>query len=108
MGFWACFLAWIGVYSAQAQSAWPQKTVRIVVGFPGGSTPDTAARIGTDGRAVIAGRAQPGAKVVLLDGGKEIATGVADARGEWVLLVQDPPLGPNQHELRIVQHVEGQ
>jgi nucleoid-associated protein YgaU len=65
------------------------------------------ARIGTDGRAVIAGRAQPGAKIVLLDGGKEIATGVADARGEWVLLVQDPPLGPNQHELRVVQHVEG-
>ena len=30
------------------------------------------ARIAPDGRAVIAGRAQPGAKVVLLDGGKEI------------------------------------
>src|SRR5689334_10913327 len=42
------------------------------------------ARIGADGRAVIAGRAQPGAKVVLLDGGKEIASGVADQRGEWV------------------------
>jgi hypothetical protein len=31
------------------------------------------ARIGPDGRAVIAGRAQPGAKIILLDGGKEIA-----------------------------------
>src|SRR5690349_4298205 len=30
------------------------------------------ARIGADGRAVIAGRAAPGAKVLLLDGGKEI------------------------------------
>ena len=33
------------------------------------------ARIGPDGRAVIAGRAQAGAKIVLLDGGKEIAQG---------------------------------
>ena len=65
------------------------------------------ARIGTDGRAVIAGRAAPGAKVVLLDGGKEIAQGEADARGEWVLLAQDPPLSPGQHELRVIQHIEG-
>jgi hypothetical protein len=35
------------------------------------------ARIGPDGRAVIAGRAQPGAKIILLDGGKEIAQGHA-------------------------------
>jgi hypothetical protein len=65
------------------------------------------ARIGRDGRAVIAGRATPGAKIVLLDGGKEIARGDADSHGEWVLLVQDPPLAPGQHELRVVQHVEG-
>lgn len=65
------------------------------------------ARIGPDGRAVVAGRAAPGAKVVLLDGGKEIASGVADARGEWVIIVQDPPLGSGQHELRVIQHVEG-
>jgi len=65
------------------------------------------ARIGPDGRAVIAGRAAPGAKVVLLDGGKEIAQGEADARGEWVLLAQDPPLSPGQHELRVIQHIEG-
>jgi nucleoid-associated protein YgaU len=65
------------------------------------------ARIGADGRAVIAGRATPGAKVVLLDGGKEIAHGEADARGEWVLLAQDPPLSPGQHELRVIQHIEG-
>ena len=65
------------------------------------------ARIGRDGRAVVAGRATPGAKIVLLDGGKEIARGEADSRGEWVLLIQDPPLAPGQHELRVVQHVEG-
>ncbi len=65
------------------------------------------ARIGRDGHAVIAGRAAPGAKIVLLDGGKEIARSEADARGEWVVIVQDPSLPPGQHELRVVQHVEG-
>ncbi len=65
------------------------------------------ARIGTDGRAVIAGRAAPGAKIVLLDGGKEIAKAESDARGEWVVIVQDPPLAVGQHELRVVQHIEG-
>jgi hypothetical protein len=65
------------------------------------------ARIGPDGRAVIAGRAQPGAKIVLLDGDKQIALGQADANGEWVVIVQDPPLGAGQHELRVIQHIEG-
>lgn len=65
------------------------------------------ARIGPSGRAVIAGRAQPGAKIVLLDGEKEIAQGHADANGEWVVLAQDPPLTPGQHEIRVIQHVEG-
>jgi hypothetical protein len=65
------------------------------------------ARIGRDGHAVIAGRATPGAKIVLLDGGREIAHGETDGKGEWVLLIQDPPLAPGQHELRVVQHIEG-
>ena len=65
------------------------------------------ARIGPDGRAVIAGRAQPGAKIVLLDGGKEVAQGQANANGEWVVISEDPPLGAGQHELRVIQHVEG-
>jgi nucleoid-associated protein YgaU len=65
------------------------------------------ARIGGDGRAVIAGRAAANARIVLLDGGKEIARGEADARGEWVILLQDPPLASGQHELRVVHHVDG-
>jgi hypothetical protein len=65
------------------------------------------ARIDPDGRAVIAGRAAAGAKIVLLDGGKEIAHGDADGHGEWVLLIQEPPLSAGQHELRVVQHIEG-
>ena len=64
------------------------------------------ARIGPDGRAVIAGRATPGAKIVLLDGGKEIARARPIARRMGVM-AQDPPLAPGQHELRVVQHIEG-
>src|SRR5258707_3908273 len=40
------------------------------------------ALIGPDGRGVIAGRAQPGAKVILLDGDKALAQDQADAKGE--------------------------
>ena len=53
------FLACITGFSAfglQAQTAWPQKTVRIMVGFPGGSTPDTAARILADGLSKLWGQ----------------------------------------------------
>lgn len=87
----------------EAQSAAPERMPQAAVMTP---TFDVA-RIGQDGRAVIAGRAAPGAKIVLLDGNKEIARGAADQRGEWVLLAQDPPLSPGQHELRVVQHVDG-
>ena len=67
------------------------------------------ARIGPDGRAVIAGRAAPSAKIVLLDGGKEIATAEADARGEWVIIVQDPPLaaGPARTARRAAHRGQG-
>jgi nucleoid-associated protein YgaU len=65
------------------------------------------ARISPNGHAVIAGRATPNARIVLLDGGREIARTGADGRGEWVLLLQEQPLAPGQHELRVVQHIEG-
>jgi nucleoid-associated protein YgaU len=65
------------------------------------------ALIGPDGRGVIAGRAQPGAKVILLDGDKELAQDQADANGEWVIIAQDPPLSAGPHELRVTQHVDG-
>lgn len=85
-------------------------TVPALAPVPAAATPVPSfdvARIGTDGRAVIAGRAAPSAKIVLLDGGKEIAKGQSDSRGEWVIIVQDPPLAAGQHELRVVQHIEG-
>ncbi len=88
---------------APAPAAVPAATTPAAAGQPSFDV----ARIGPDGRAVIAGRAAPGAKIVLLDGGKEIAKAESDSRGEWVIIVQDPPLTPGQHELRVVQHIEG-
>jgi nucleoid-associated protein YgaU len=65
------------------------------------------ALIGPDGRGVIAGRAQPEAKIILLDGDKELVQDQADANGEWVIVAQDPPLSAGKHELRVIQHVDG-
>lgn len=43
-------------------------------------------RIKPNGDAVFAGRAAPGARVSIVDGGRSIGEAVADARGEWVFL----------------------
>ena len=52
------------------------------------------------GQAVIAGRAAPGDRVKVLDGGKLIGEVTADARGEWVLVPEGPmPPGNRQLEL---------
>ncbi|QQS12872.1 MAG: LysM peptidoglycan-binding domain-containing protein [Rhodospirillales bacterium] len=56
---------------------------------------------------MIAGRGEPGARVVVLDGDKELATVEIDSRGEWVALVNDPPLAPGAHELRLVIRKDG-
>ncbi len=50
-----------------------------------------------DGHAVIAGRAAPGAHVMVSDGDRIIGEAVANERGEWVLVPQDP-LAPGNHE----------
>ncbi len=59
-GLSAMIAAWVLATSlctpAAAQTAWPQKAVRIVVGFPGGSTPDTAARILADALSKLWGQ----------------------------------------------------
>ncbi len=47
-------------------------------------------RIGPTGDAVIAGRAAPGATVIIKDGQTEIGRIVADDKGEWVYLPSDP------------------
>ena len=48
------------------------------------------------GTAVIAGRAEPGAKVVVRDGDKAIGEVTADRRGEWVLVPEQPMASGNR------------
>jgi len=47
-------------------------------------------KVGPTGTAVIAGRAEPGAKVIVRDGDKTIGEVTADRRGEWVLIPEQP------------------
>jgi len=59
-------------------------------------------RVRPDGQTVIAGRADPGASVTILDGDKVVATVTADAHGEWVAL-PDKSLAPGSHELSLTE-----
>jgi nucleoid-associated protein YgaU len=57
-------------------------------------------RIARDGRAVMAGRAAPGATVIIMDGDREVGRVKADPRGEWVFTL-DKPLEPGSRELSL-------
>ena len=57
-------------------------------------------RVNPLGDTVIAGRAQPGSTIIILDGGKTIGEAIADARGEWVF-VPDKPLPPGNRQLSL-------
>lgn len=58
-------------------------------------------RIDPQGSMVMAGRALPGATVVILDGDKEIGRVTADGRGEWVYIPDAAvPPGTRQFSLR--------
>ena len=59
-------------------------------------------RVAPSGRAVIAGRAEPGSVVTVLDDGIALGSVLADKRGEWVL-VPDKSLGGGDRELSLVQ-----
>ena len=64
-------------------------------------------RVGATGSAVVAGRAAPGAEVLLLiDGGREIGSARADHRGEWVIL--PPRIPPGAWELSLRARLDGQ
>ena len=65
-------------------------------------------RISPDGTAVIAGRAEPGALVKVLEGDTVIAEATADARGEWAV-VAEVTIEPGTRELALSEvTVEGE
>jgi len=64
-------------------------------------------RIDSQGNTVIAGRAAAMATIVIFDGATSIGRVVADGRGEWVF-IPDEPLQPGTHELSLsVDQLEG-
>jgi len=63
-------------------------------------------RINPRGDAVMAGRATPGADVVLRDGDRDLGRARADAQGNWVFLPAQP-LAPGARELSILERVPG-
>jgi LysM domain len=67
---------------------------RAEIGLPGFDV----VRINPSGDTVIAGRADPGATVILRDGEAVLGQVVADGRGEWVF-VPETPLQPGAHRL---------
>lgn len=57
-------------------------------------------RVGPQGSAVFAGRAEPGATVTISNGSTTLGQAQADQRGEWVL-VPAAPLAPGGRELSL-------
>ena len=57
-------------------------------------------RVNPSGDTVIAGRAEPNAKVTILDRGNVLGTVEADGRGEWVFL-PDAALNPGEHSFTL-------
>jgi len=71
---------------------------------PAAADPETPTfdivRVERDGQTVAAGRAEPGSKVRLIDNGTVIAEAMADSRGEWVIVL-DEPLETGDRQLRL-------
>ncbi|MGE3871491.1 MAG: LysM peptidoglycan-binding domain-containing protein [Parvibaculaceae bacterium] len=59
-------------------------------------------RVESDGQAIVAGRAKPGAEVSLKLGDQVIGRGVVNSDGSWVV-VPDQPLPKGAHEITIEQ-----
>src|ERR1700676_2360546 len=93
---------------AGAQTAPPAGSQQAVQPSPPGAprspgVPDfDVVRVRPDGQTVMAGRADPGASVTVLDGEKVFGTVTADAHGEWVLM-PDKALMPGSHELSLTE-----
>jgi nucleoid-associated protein YgaU len=63
-------------------------------------------RVSASGQAVIAGRAEPGWTIFVLDGATEIGRAVADMRGEWAVLPSDA-LSVGTRQLALVARAPG-
>ena len=63
-------------------------------------------RISPEGTGVMAGRAAPGAEVIVRQGGTEIGRVTADAHGDWVL-VPKAALPPGATELTLAEQTAG-
>ena len=63
-------------------------------------------RIAPDGQAVIAGRAEPGAKVAIQDQGKTVGETQADSQGNWVF-IPPAPLPPGPRQLTLTERAPG-
>lgn len=63
-------------------------------------------RVESDGQAVVAGRAEPGAEIALKLGEQVIGKGVANSDGSWVV-VPDNPLPKGAHEITVEQKSAG-
>jgi len=63
-------------------------------------------RVSPKGEAVIAGRAEPGAKVEVIENGAVIAEAEANPRGEWVA-IPDKPIAPGTRELSLTAKSPG-
>jgi nucleoid-associated protein YgaU len=95
--------------AAQAPQARPAPEAREGA-HPGPAGPPRfdVVRVGARGGAVIAGRASPGAEVVLLlDGTRELGRARADARGEWVILPAET-LPPGAWDLSLRARLAGE
>lgn len=95
--------------ASKSQQAAPQAATRATPppAPPAAKTPTSGpdfdvVRVQPNGQTVIAGRADPGATVTVLDGSTVVATVTADSHGEWVAL-PDKSLAPGSHELSLTQ-----
>ncbi len=84
----------------EAQIPPPPSAASPAVVMDSGEPSFDVVRIDSEGDAVIAGRAKPGARVTIVDGGKELGQVIADGRGEWVFLPPGP-LPPGSRELKL-------